>query len=82
MSVDLAEVPAAVTSLSPPPGRRGAVNGLWGSESLSRKGSELEGIEQGDGIQSQPIGSDALKAANPGEAEGEACKHGPIRTGI
>lgn len=30
----------------------------------------------------KPIGSDVLKAANPGKAEGEECKHGPIRTGI
>lgn len=30
----------------------------------------------------KPVGSDVLKAANPGKAEGEECKHGPIRMGI
>lgn len=35
-----------------------------------------------DGTESRTIGSDALKAVNPEEAEEEVCKHGQIRTGI
>lgn len=50
MSANPAEVQVAGISLSPHPGPRArGVSGLRGLESLSRKGSEQDGIGQGVG---------------------------------
>ena len=85
MSANPAEVQAAGVSLSPHPGPGGwvgvGVNGLRGSESLSRKGSEREGI--GQGVGSQPANwLRCLESSQSGGCEGKACKLGPIRMGI
>lgn len=56
MSAHPTEVRAAGVSLGPHPGPGGGgVNGLWGLESLSSKGSKQEGIGQGVGLKASQL---------------------------